>query len=309
MSLRELIVLGTASAVPTRRRNHNGYVLRWDGTGLLFDPGEGTQRQMLLAGLSAHDLNRICISHFHGDHSLGVSGVVQRIARDKVQHEIHASFPASGEHFWRRLRHATSFVDTEVIAEVPISGEFATIQNEPFTLTAQRLDHSIETYGYRLVEPDGRTMIPEKLAAAGVRGPAISELQKSGEVTTSDGRTVSLDECSVRRPGQIFAFIMDTRLCDAAFALAADADLLVIESTYLDSEAELATAYRHLTASQAGRIAAESGVRTLVLTHFSERYDESADALFAEQAREFFTGELILAQDGLRVPFPSRRQG
>lgn len=309
MSLRELIVLGTASAVPTRRRNHNGYVLRWDGTGLLFDPGEGTQRQMLLAGLSAHDLNRICISHFHGDHSLGVSGVVQRIARDKVQHEIQASFPASGEHFWRRLRHATSFVDTEVITEVPISGEFATIQNEPFTLTAQRLDHSIETYGYRLVEPDGRTMIPEKLAAAGVRGPAISELQKSGEITTFDGRTVSLDECSVRRPGQIFAFIMDTRLCDAAFALAADADLLVIESTYLDSESELATAYRHLTASQAGRIAAESGVRTLVLTHFSERYDESADALFAEQAREFFSGELVLAQDGLRVPFPSRRQG
>ena len=89
LSVRELVVLGTASQVPTRHRNHNGYLLRWDGEGLLFDPGEGTQRQMLRAGVAAHDLNRICVTHFHGDHSLGLAGVIQRINLDRVPHPGH----------------------------------------------------------------------------------------------------------------------------------------------------------------------------------------------------------------------------
>lgn len=90
MSTRELVVLGTAGAVPTRRRNHNGYLLRWDGQGVLFDPGEGTQRQMAHAGASATELNWLCITHFHGDHSLGVPGIVQRLGRDGVPHDVHA---------------------------------------------------------------------------------------------------------------------------------------------------------------------------------------------------------------------------
>ena len=114
MSLRELVVLGTASAVPTRLRNHNGYLLRWDGAGFLFDPGEGTQRQMLHAGVSAHGIDWLCITHFHGDHCLGVPGVVQRIARDGVPHPVRAVYPASGEAYWRRLRYASDFTDTEV---------------------------------------------------------------------------------------------------------------------------------------------------------------------------------------------------
>src|SRR3954464_11397603 len=100
VSPRELIVLGTASQAPTRHRNHNGYLLRWDGEGLLFDPGEGTQRQMLLAGVPASSVTRLCLTHFHGDHCLGVPGVVQRLSVDGVQHPVHAYFPASGQHFF-----------------------------------------------------------------------------------------------------------------------------------------------------------------------------------------------------------------
>src|SRR5690349_14193888 len=102
MSVRELLVLGSASAVPTRHRNHNGYLLRWDGHGLLFDPGEGTQRQLILAGQATSDLTWICITHFHGDHCLGVPGIIQRIARDGVQHRVDAAFPASGMAYWER---------------------------------------------------------------------------------------------------------------------------------------------------------------------------------------------------------------
>jgi ribonuclease Z len=310
VSTRDLVILGSSSAVPTRVRNHNGYLLRWDGEGLLFDPGEGIQRQMIRAGVAAADVTWICLTHFHGDHCLGVPGVVQRIARDQVQHPVNAAFPASGAVYWRRLRHAAAFRDTSVIAEQPISGERMRLdtRDAPFTLTARRLSHSVEAYGYRLEEPDGVTMLPAELAARDVRGPLVARLQREGRVITPAGRAVELAECSLRRPGQRIAFVMDTRLCDAVFALAESADLLVIEATFLDEDAVLAAEYSHLTAGQAGQVAAECGVRRLVLTHFSERYGLDDEPRFRAQAAAAFGGDIVLARDLERISVPTRRR-
>jgi ribonuclease Z len=212
MSSRELVVLGTSSAVPTKTRNHNGYLLRWDGHGILFDPGEGTQRQMVRAGVSAHDIDWICLTHFHGDHCLGVPGVIQRIARDGVGHPVRAVFPRSGADYWRRLRHAAIFNDTQVVTEHPVYGDVMRVAtgDAPFALTARRLSHRVESYGYRLEEPDGITMLPDRLAAYGIAGPLVGRLQREGTVTAPHGRTVGLAECSVPRPGQKAAFVMDT---------------------------------------------------------------------------------------------------
>ena len=110
-----------------------------------------------------------------------------------------------------------------------------------------------------------------------------------------------------RRRGQRFAFIMDTRLCDAAFALAEQADMLVCESTFADAEAALARDYGHLTARQAGRIAAESGARLLILTHFSQRYETAGTERLAAEAASAFGGEVVLADDLDRIPVPARR--
>ncbi|MEV5576228.1 ribonuclease Z [Spirillospora sp. NPDC052269] len=308
MSVRELVVLGSASAVPTRHRNHNGYLLRWDGQGVLFDPGEGTQRQMIMAGLAANDITWMCVTHFHGDHCLGVPGLVQRIARDGVAHPVHAVFPASGARYWERLRHATPHRESDVIVEMPVAGERATLATgDPFTLTARLLSHPVEAYGYRLAEPDGMTMLPERLAELGVRGPLVHRLQVDGQVVTPDGRTVTLEECAVRRPGQKVAFVMDTRLCDGVYELADGVDLLVIESTFLDEEAELAADYGHLTAGQAAEVAKRAGVGRLVLTHFSERYRPSDEPRFVEQAARVFDGEITLVHDLDRIPLPPRR--
>ncbi|WP_113700811.1 ribonuclease Z [Nonomuraea lactucae] len=297
MSSRELVVLGTSSAVPTRHRNHNAYLLRWDGQGFLFDPGEGTQRQMVLAGVSASEVHWLCVTHFHGDHCLGVPGVVQRIARDRVRHPVGAVFPASGEAYWARLRRAAVFADTTVISEHPLSGELAAAG----PLTARRLSHPVESYGYRLQEPAGRRMLPDRLAAHGIRGAEIGELQRTGVV-----RGVRLEQCSEPRPGQSFAFVMDTRLCDAVFELASGADLLVIESTFLPAESALAKEYGHLTAFEAGLVAAEAGVRRLVLTHFSERYGFADEPAFLEEVRRSFAGEVFLARDFMTIPVPKR---
>jgi ribonuclease Z len=300
MSARELVVLGTASQVPTRQRNHNGYVLRWDGEGILFDPGEGSQRQMLHAGVAAHDLTRICVTHFHGDHSLGLAGVIQRINLDRVPHPVTAHYPASGQPYFERLRYATSYRETVQLLEEPVLGDGVLAVTPAFTLEARRLSHPVDSYGYRLTEPGGRRMLPARLAERGIAGPDIGRLQREGEL-----RGVTLDEVSEPRLGQRFAFVMDTRMCPAVPELADGCDLLVIESTFQDEDAALAEEYGHLTAGQAAAVARDAGVRHLVLTHFSQRYSEPEG--FARQARAAgFTGGLTVAADLTRVPVPRR---
>ncbi len=171
------------------------------------------------------------------------------------------------------------------------------------TLEFARLAHPVESIGWRVSEPDGTRMRPDLIAAAGISGPDIGRLRDAGSIDAG-GRTVTLDEMSEPRSGQSFAFIMDTSWCDAALELASGADLLVCESTFLSSEEHLATRYGHLTARQAGRLAAEAGARRLVLTHFSGRYPDSE--AFGVEAREEFD-DVVVAEELRAVPLPPRR--
>ena len=252
MSTREVIVLGTASQVPTRSRNHNALLLLWDDLGILFDPGEGTQRQLTLAGLSVSQITHIAITHFHGDHCLGLAGIVQRLSLDGVSHPVEVLYPASGQVYFERLRHASLFYDRTNLVPRPISGAgtIAVTRRETVTLSACPLEHGVDCYGYRLQEDDGRRMLPERLEAAGVRGPAVGELLRKGQVDVA-GRTVTLEEMSAARPGQSCAVVMDTRPCAGAERLAAGVDLLVCEATYQDSEAQEAHDHFHMTATRA----------------------------------------------------------
>ena len=303
MSARELVVLGTASQVPTRTRAHHGAVLRWDDEVVLLDPGEGTQRQLTLAGVSAGSVTRICITHLHGDHCLGLPGVLQRMSLDGVEHPVDLYFPAEGQQYVDRLRRASAAFDTVEVHEHPVGGDGRVDTWPGLELHARALDHRIPTYGWRLQEPDGHRMLPEALAARGIEGAGIGRLQRDGSLDVG-GRTVHVDEVSEPRRGQSFAFVMDTRRCQAAIDLARGVDLLVAEATFLSSEEDLADEYAHLTAGQAAGIAAKAGARRLVLTHFSQRHpDESA---FADEARAVFP-DVHAARDLDRVPVPPRR--
>lgn len=297
--MRELVVLGTSSQVPTRVRNHNGYLLRWDGEGLLFDPGEGTQRQMIHAGVPSTAVTRICLTHVHGDHCYGLPGVLSRMVLDGVQHPVHLHYPASGEAVVRALVGlATPGLDLRLHPH-GASGPVAD------GLEVVALRHRVETYGYRLTEPDGRTFVPERLAAAGVVGPDVARLAREGRVGD-----VRVEDVSVPRPGQRFAIVMDTAVCDGAAALADGADLLLAESTFADEDAALAQEHLHLTAGQAGALAAAGGVRTLVLSHFSSRYtDLEPLRAQAEDAVRIAGASTTVhaASDGDRIALPARR--
>ena len=305
MSVRELVVLGTSSQVPTRYRNHNGYLLRWDAEGLLFDPGEGTQRQMIYAEVTATAITRILITHFHGDHCLGLAGMSQRISLDRVPHPVHVYFPASGRVYFDRLRRASIYHEAAELVPHPISEEGVIHEDERITITARRLDHAVETFGYRLQERDTITMLPEKLEAAGIRGRAIGELQKTGRVVV-DGVEHHAEAFSVPKRGQSVAFVMDTRMCPATIELARGVDFLICESTYLSTEAREARDNGHLTAMQAAMIAKEAGARRLVLTHFSQRYQSTAP--FVDEAKAIHE-DVVAARDGKRYPIPKREDG
>ncbi len=319
MSGRQLIVLGTASQAPTRHRHHNSYAVRWDDQLVLFDPGEGTQRQAILAGIAIARLTAVCITHFHGDHCLGLPGVIQRRALDNRSSEgrepepLPVLFPAEGEVYFERLRTATIFHDTSLAVPHPIPAgppdqparpPVAVAELGPSArLSVAPLSHRVPTLGYRIDEPDGRRLDPALLAQRGVAGPDVGRLVAQGWLDTPAGR-VTIDEVSHPRPGQSLAVVMDTAPCEGAEALAEGVDLLVCESTFLHRDRELAERYRHMTALQAATLASRAGARRLVLTHFSARYDDPE--LFAREAATAHP-DVVVAHDLLTVDVPARR--
>lgn len=292
MSDRKLHVLGTASQVPTRYRNHNGYFVRWDQEGFLFDPGEGTQRQMTFSGVSVTDFTKIFISHFHGDHCLGLAGLFPRISTDEVPHEIELYFPASGYKYVKNLQFSSIHKNRGKIAFRPIKKEGVVYSDKKIEITALELRHRCPTLGYRIQERDRRSMLPDKLKAAGISGKEISELSKNGILKKGD-TVFKVEDFSVVKRGQSFAFVMDTAVCANALALSKDVDLFICESTYQKTEEKEAEERGHMTAEQAAKIAKASDVGRLILTHFSQRYKGG----FEEEAREVFENS-IAVKDG-----------
>jgi ribonuclease Z len=302
MSTRELIVLGTASQAPTAARNHNGYVLRWDTETILFDPGEGTQRQFIHAGVSSASVTRYCITHFHGDHCLGLPGMILRMSLDQVDRPVPIHYPASGQEYFERLRHATLSTEQLDVRPDPIHADGVVFSDDVLTLRCAHLDHTVPALGWRIDEPDGRRMLPDRLREAGIEGPDVGRILDEGRLRVG-GRTITLEEVSEHRPGQSFAFVMDTRWCDAALDLAHEVDLLVCEATFLSGDEDLAAEAGHLTAQQAGRLAAQAGARTLVLSHLSQRYPDPS-AFAADAGPEF--ADVIVAEDLQRIAVPRR---
>jgi ribonuclease Z len=230
--------------------------------------------------------------------------VLQRRAADRPGDVVDVYFPAAATEHFERLHHAGANTPPTGARGRPTQPGHVT-DGRTFALRAVALDHRVPALGWRLEEPEGRRMLPERLKTAGVSGPDIGRLARAG-VLEVGGRQIRLDEVSVERPGQRFAFIMDTRLCDAAFELASNADLVVCEATFLSCDERLARDYGHLTAAQAARIAAEAGARRLVLSHFSQRYGDDAEP-FVREARAIFD-DVVAARDLDRIPLPPRRE-
>ena len=150
MTVRDLTILGCSSQQPTRFRNHGAYLVRWNEEGLLFDPGEGTQRQFIFANIAPTVVTRIFVSHFHGDHCLGLGSVLMRLNLDKVTHDIHCYYPAGGKKYFDRLRYGTVYHETIHVIEHPVYEEGLVHDDGKFRIEAAYLDHGIENVAWRI---------------------------------------------------------------------------------------------------------------------------------------------------------------
>lgn len=303
MTVRDLIILGTSSQQPTRLRNHGAYLFRWNEEGLLFDPGEGTQRQFIFANVAPTYVSRIFISHFHGDHCLGLGSMLMRLNLDNVTHPIHCYYPASGKKYFDRLRYGTIYHEHINVVEHPVEANGLVHQDDHFRIEAQFLEHGIDNLGWRITEPAFRKFDRTSLSAHHIHGPMVRELEEKG-VLTVDGHEVRLNEVSSLRPGESIAVISDTRPCQAALELSYQARILLCEATYLSSEHDLALKNKHMTALETASLAKAAQAKTLVMTHFSGRYLDLS--LFEKEAKLVFP-ESFAAHDLDRIPFPKNR--
>ncbi len=297
--VKDLTILGCSSQQPTRRRNQGAYLVRWNNEGLLFDPGEGTQRQFIFADTAPTCITRIFISHFHGDHCLGLGSMLMRLNLDKVTHPIHCYYPASGKKHFDRLRYGCIYHERIEVVEHPIEKEGVVAEDENFVIQALYLQHGIDGLAYRVEAQPKRKFIKEKLQEVGIKGPKVRELEEKGSLTI-EGNKVDLDQVSYLQKGEIFVYISDTKYFDTLNSFAKEATILLSESTYLQAHKELAEKYLHMTASDAAMIATKAGAKKLILTHFSARYSD--ETIFEEEAREIFP-ESYAASDLQRFTF------
>lgn len=299
MSVRDIIILGCSSQQPTRYRNHGAYLFRWNDEGLLFDPGEGTQRQFIFANVAPTVVTRIFISHFHGDHCLGLGSFLMRLNLDKVTHPIHCYYPASGKKYFDRLRYGTIYHETIKVVEHPVSEAGLVEDDGKFRIEATFLEHGVDNIGWRITEPDVRKYDEKALQSRGIRGPLVREMISQGHIDINGKRT-SLEEVSWIRHGDSIAVVIDTRYCQNAIDIAKGAKVLLCESTYQEEHRDLAHKHFHMTAAQAATIAQKSGVQKLILTHFSARYQSLKE--FEAEAKPIFPN-VCIAEDLKTIPF------
>lgn len=295
----ELVFLGTSSMVPTKDRNHSAVFVSFGSEGFLVDCGEGTQRQMKIAGINLVDITKILISHWHGDHVLGLAGLLQTMSSSSNTYagtlEIYG--PPGLERQFGLLKDALSFEVTFGVKLVEVKSGIV-FSNKDFRIEAARLEHSVACFGYSIVENDRvhiKTDVTRKLGIPD--GPLLGKLQE-GKSITWKGRSISPDETTYVTKGKKLTVIADTALCKSCIELADGADLLVCESTYDNRLEDKAEQYRHLTAGQAGLIANKAGVKKLVLTHFSQRYKNTQQ--IEEDARTVFDN-VVSAKDFMRL--------
>jgi len=289
--------LGTSCMVPTKQRNHTGIFLSYSSEGILVDCGEGTQRQMKLAGIKLPKITKILLTHWHGDHVLGLPGLLQSLTASEHNKTLHIYGPHGTKMFMRKLLDLFFFnASYEIVVHEIQKGVF--FENEQFKLEAFPLEHAVATLGYSFIEKDRRRIKMDYIKKLGIpEGPLLGELQR-GKSIIFKGKRVMPNEATYIVKGKKLTIILDTVLCDSCYKLSKNADLLICEAAYTSKLEDKAIENKHMTAKQAALIASQSNVKKLILTHFSPRYKNTQE--IEEDARTFFDN-VVCAEDFMKI--------
>ncbi|MBU0614845.1 MAG: ribonuclease Z [Nanoarchaeota archaeon] len=296
----QLTFLGTSCMVPTKERNVSSVFLSYKAEGILFDCGEGTQRQMNIAGIKRTKVTKIFISHWHGDHVSGILGLLQTMGNDEAPPKVEIFGPKGTMEHMKGLMTACVFearVNLKVHELDPNIIEKC-IDTPDFYVECGYLNHTTLCLGYSFVEKDRRRIKLDALKKLGVKeGPHLKKLQ-AGKSIEYKGKKIDVDDVTYLVKGKKISYLLDSRPCSMAVELAKNADILICECAYADALSDKARKYKHLTAGEAAMIARNADVKKLYLTHFSQRYKDTQEIL--EDATNTFP-ESVCAEDFMKI--------
>jgi ribonuclease Z len=303
MSLK-VIFLGTAASIPTVKRALPSVVVKRKNEVLMFDCGEGVQRQMIRASVGFHRKMKIFITHMHGDHVLGLPGLLQTMSLLDRQQKLDVYGPVGIKAFVEAIERTVQFVLTFPVAIHEVREEGIVCEEKEYQVKAAQTDHMIPSLAYALLEkPRPGRFNPKKAKALGVpEGPLWSQLQHGKNVKTPTGRTVKPEQVvGSPRPGRKIVYSGDTRPTKSLLKLAENADLLIHEATFEDELLDKAKEDGHSTPSQAAQTAKKAQAKRLILTHVSSRYKSAQ--LLLEQAKKVFPNSAV-AEDFVELELP-----
>jgi ribonuclease Z len=294
----ELLFLGTGAGVPAKHRNVSAIALQLlqeRGATWLFDCGEATQHQILHTSIKPRKIEKIFITHLHGDHLFGLPGLIGSRSFQGGESKLIVYGP-KGIRAFIETSLAVSQTHLKYPLEIMEITEGTVFEDATFLVEARLLEHGVPSYGYRIIEKDlPGTLLADKLKEANIPpGPLYQRLKKGETVQLEDGRVVhGRDFIGSPQKGRIVTILGDTRFCPQSVSLAEDACVLVHESTFAAEDAVLAYDYFHSTAAQAATIAKEARVQKLVLTHISSRYQSEHTHLLLNDAKRIFKNTVI----------------
>jgi ribonuclease Z len=292
--------LGTSQAVPTSRRNHTSILLRYKSENILVDCGEGTQRQFRKAKLNPCKITKILVTHWHGDHILGIPGLLQTLLLNGYQKQLEIYGPKGTAYYMNNI--IKIFVPYNTIKiKIHEVNEGVFFENEDFFITAEPMKHSIPINAYSITEKEKTRLNKNMLKKFKIPNtPLLGELAKGKDIEIN-GKKIKAKEFLYKEQGRKITIILDTALNENCFKIAKDSNILISEAVYLENEKELASLHEHLTASQAGQIAKKSGkkIKALYLSHLSQRYDGNEKSILNEAKKHF--KNTIIAEDLMSV--------
>jgi len=297
-----ITILGTATAIPTAKRNHTSILIQHSGENILIDCGEGTQRQFRKARLNPCKLTRILITHWHGDHILGLPGLLQTLILNGYNKRLHIYGPKGIKDKMKKLidLFVKQYGKLDLVVKEISDGKV--FETKEFILESKSMKHGIACNSYSLIEKQKTRLDKKKIAKLKIKDKKLFGRLQQGKNIKYKGKTIKASQVTYKTIPKKITVILDTKINPNCYNIAKDSDLLICEATYLaDSEkgSKLAESYKHLTAEQAGMIAKKSKSKKLILAHISQRYDKDEHLLLKEAKKQFKNTEI--AKDLMKI--------